>query len=85
MRRGACRGKKLLEARNHYIDWQEFYLWVRLILEFEDHLPAWLRDIVNERCPGFLEKRGRSARGPARTDLSIFVWKTGSKTTSSAL
>jgi hypothetical protein len=31
--------QRLLEARNEYIDWQEFYLWVRSILEVEDGIP----------------------------------------------
>ena len=46
--------QKLFEARNHYIDWQEFSLWVRSILEVEHRLPASLRDVLDDRCPGFL-------------------------------
>ncbi len=57
--------QRLLEVRNHYIDWQEFYLWVRSILEVEHRLPAWLRDVLDDRCPGFLEKEGRGAERPA--------------------
>ena len=47
--------QRLLEARNQYIDWQEFYLWVRSVLEVENRIPDWLLEIVNDRCPGFLE------------------------------
>ena len=43
------------EARNQYIDWQEFYLWVRSILEVEDGILNWLVEILNDRCAGFLE------------------------------
>jgi hypothetical protein len=57
--------QKLLEARDHYLDWQEFYLWVRSILEVEHRLPAWLRDVLDDHCPGFLEKEGRGAERPA--------------------
>ncbi len=57
--------QRLLDVRNHYIDWQEFYLWVRSILEVEHRLPAWLRDVLDDRCPGFLEKEGRGAERPA--------------------
>lgn len=46
--------KRLAEAQKQYIDWQEFYLWVRSILEVEGDVPDWLADILNERCPGFL-------------------------------
>lgn len=47
--------QRLQETRNQYIDWQEFQLWVRSILEVEGRIPDWLIEIVNDRCPGFLE------------------------------
>ena len=47
--------QRLYDARNRYIDWQEFYLWVRSILEVENRIPDWLVTILNERFPGFLE------------------------------
>lgn len=47
--------QRLLETRNHYIDWQEFYLWVRSVLEVENRIPDWLVVILNERCPEFVE------------------------------
>ena len=46
--------QRLYDARNQYIDWQEFYLWVRSILEVEGRVPDWLAEILNDRCPGFL-------------------------------
>jgi hypothetical protein len=46
---------RLQETRNQYIDWQEFQLWMRSILEVEGHIPNWLVEFVNDRCPGFLE------------------------------
>jgi len=47
--------QRLLEARNQYIDWQEFYLWTRSILEVENRIPDWLVTIFNERVPGLLQ------------------------------
>ena len=47
--------QRLLDARNEYIDWQEFYLWVRSILEGENRIPDWLVKILDDRVPGFLE------------------------------
>lgn len=47
--------QRLLHTRNQYIDWQEFSLWVRSVLESEDRVPDWLIGILNRRCPGFLE------------------------------
>jgi len=47
---------RLLEVRNQYIDWQEFYLWARSILEVDEQIPDWLVDILKGSCPGFLER-----------------------------
>lgn len=47
--------QRLFEARNQYVDWQEFYLWVRSILEVENRIPDWLVRILNDHVPGFLE------------------------------
>ena len=55
IRPAAFLGSAFYEARNQYIDWQEFYLWVRSILEVETRIPDWLVEILNDRCPGFLE------------------------------
>ena len=52
MKPAESRGSGFYEARNQYIDWQEFYLWVRSILEVEDRIPDWLVEILNDRCPG---------------------------------
>ena len=58
--------QRLLHTRNEYIDWQEFYLWVRSILEVEDHIPAWLVETLNTRCPGFLANEKRLAPQAAK-------------------
>jgi len=47
--------QRLFDARNQYIDWQEFYLWARSILEIEERIPDWVVEILNDRCPGFLD------------------------------
>ena len=47
--------QRLLDTRNQYIDWQEFYLWVRSVLEVENCIPDWLIEILDQRCPGFVE------------------------------
>lgn len=49
--------RRLLEVRNQYLDWQELYLWARSILEVEERIPDWLTEILNDRCPGFLESQ----------------------------
>jgi len=44
----------LLEARNRYLDWEEFYHWVRSIIDVEHAIPDWLERKLDEACPGFL-------------------------------
>ncbi len=58
--------QRLLHTRNEYIDWQEFYLWARSIVEVENRIPVWLIEILNKRCPGFLEAEKRLTPKAAR-------------------
>ena len=58
--------QRLLDTRNESIDWQEFYLWVRSILEAENRIPDWLVATLNTRCPGFLENDKRQAPKAAK-------------------
>jgi hypothetical protein len=53
--------QRLYEVRNQYIDWQEFSLWARSILEVEAGIPGWLAKILNDRCPGFVQTLERAA------------------------
>jgi hypothetical protein len=64
--------QRLLKARNQYIDWQEFYLWARSILEVENRIPDWLVTILNERVPGLLEsERQLTPRVPKGRPLPL--------------
>src|SRR5579863_2042278 len=47
--------QRLLEARTEYADWQVFNFWVRSIVEAEGAIPDWVRDVVENRCPGFFD------------------------------
>jgi hypothetical protein len=44
----------LFEARNQYLDWQEFYHWARSIIDVEGVIPNWLARKLDEACPGYL-------------------------------
>jgi hypothetical protein len=44
----------LLQARTQYLEWQEFYFWVRSIIESEQSVPDWLARRLEQMCPGFL-------------------------------
>ena len=57
--------QRLYDARNQYVDWQEFYLWARSILDIENRIPEWLGGILNDRCPGFFQCE-RGAHGESR-------------------
>lgn len=46
--------QQLLEAREKYIKWEAFVLWVRAIEETEANFPKWLVETVDRRCRGFL-------------------------------
>jgi hypothetical protein len=59
--------QRLHEVRNQYIGWQEFYLWVRSIVEVEGQIPDWLSQILNDRCPGFLQTGKESTSKAAKT------------------
>jgi hypothetical protein len=45
----------LLETRNQFLKWQEFYFWARSIMESEGSIPGWLATRLDEMCPGFTE------------------------------
>ena len=66
--------QRLYDARNQYVDWQEFYLWVRSILEVEDGIPNWLVEILNGRCAGFLEtEKAVTSKAAQRRPLALRV------------
>lgn len=44
----------LLESRNLYLEWQEFYYWARSIMEAEGSIPGWLSRRLDETCLGFM-------------------------------
>ena len=46
---------RLQEAREEYVEWEAFVLWVRAIEEAEGESPGWLAKVVEKRCQGFSE------------------------------
>ena len=59
---------QLLQARELYVKWQAFALWVRAIEDTEGPFPERLAEVVDRRCPGFLrfvaEQRLDDPRSP---------------------
>ena len=61
----------LLEARNQYLDWQEFYYWARSIMESEDGIPDVLVKKLDELCPGFVaDEKEYVAKRPKEASLA---------------
>lgn len=71
----------LLETRNHYLEWQEFYYWARSIIESEGEIPEWLARRLNEMCPGFLAaekaKPARVAKDADSAAVRLGEWIDG--------
>ncbi len=49
------RWPQLQEAREKFVAWEAFALWVRAIEDIEANFPDWLAETVKRRCPGFSE------------------------------
>ncbi len=52
--------RNLADACEHIIEWRSFALWVRAIIGGERSLPQWLKEGIDQRCPGFVESRSDS-------------------------
>lgn len=53
--------RNLADACEQMVQWRSFALWVRAIIGAEHSLPQWLREAIDQRCPGFLEGRSNAA------------------------
>jgi hypothetical protein len=64
---------QLQKARENYVAWEAFVLWLRAIEEGEGHFPEWLAKIVEKRCRGFSKFRQDHIR--KHSDAKAFVWR----------
>lgn len=53
--------RDLSEASDQMILWLSYALWVRAVLTAEPALPTWLRDCIEQKCPGFLDSRAEGS------------------------
>jgi hypothetical protein len=66
--------RDLSDACHQMIVWRSFALWVRAIINAERALPGWLRERINQRCPGFVANRPKpSEYDSIWIDLSAWV------------
>lgn len=63
---------RLYEAREEYLKWEAFVLWVRSIEEAEGGAPEWLAKVVDRRCPDF--SKFVSEKSEHRRQGLRFLW-----------
>src|SRR2546428_13990177 len=63
---------QLYEAREKYVQWEAFALWVRAIEDAEGDFPEWLDEAVDKRCRGFL--KFVVERREQQPDSPPFLW-----------
>lgn len=63
---------QLQEAREKYVAWEAFTLWVRAIEDIEGDVPDWLTETVKRRCLGFSELAVK--RKQEHPDNPPFFW-----------
>ena len=63
----------LADACERLIEWRSFGLWTRAVIDAEGRLPEWLKESVDQRCPGLFEDQRRSGRHDSLW-LDISAW-----------
>jgi hypothetical protein len=64
---------RLHEAREKYVEWEAFALWVRAIEGAEGDFPEWLARVVDSRCRGF--SKFVEKQGPDHSDVPPVFWR----------
>lgn len=59
--------ERLALAVDQFVAWRAFLLWVRAISEAERGVPQWLAEVLEARCPGFLQAATGTAQKHPRT------------------
>jgi len=66
------------QAREQYLRWEAFSLWVRAVVEAEGRVPALVNRALQQRCPAFLEHERRCRevhpRQAAPLPLLLLEW-----------
>jgi len=63
---------RLHAAREKYVEWEAFVLWVRAIEEAEGDFPEWLAEFVEKRCRGFLKFGEKQKRDHPESQASFW-------------
>ena len=66
------RWDRLLQARIQHVEWQIFALWVSCVADVEGSIPTCMRDILETRCPGFLDYEASYRRDHPKEEP--FLW-----------
>ena len=69
---------RLQQAREEYVEWEAFVLWVRAVEEAEGESPGWLAKVVKKRCSGSLklltERKSEHVSEPALLWRQVGLW-----------
>jgi len=57
-----------------YIEWEAFAFWFRAVVESAGEVPAHLAHVLQQRCPGFLD-RVRGGEGTRDAEYSTWLWR----------
>lgn len=57
-----------------FIEWEAFAFWVRAVVESAGEVPAELADVLQQRCPGFLD-RVQGGEGTRGAEYSTWFWR----------
>jgi hypothetical protein len=63
---------RLAQTITDYIEWRTFAYWVRLVVETDGSISSEIRDILEQRCPGFLKSAEDYRR--AHPQEREFLW-----------
>jgi len=68
--------RRLLEARQQYVEWNAFSLWARAIAQAEGQVPAWLVRVLKERCRWLLgsDRTSEITHQDPRLNRRILEW-----------
>ena len=68
---------QLAEGADAFTEWHVVILWVRIISETANQLPAIVRSVLQSRCPGFLESLTREQNDNLPIWKSLEDWVVG--------
>jgi hypothetical protein len=73
-RRSLLRDDRFDALVDEYIEWEAFAFWVRAVVESAGEVPTHLAHVLQQRCPGFLD-RVRAGEGTRDAEYLTWLWR----------